>query len=102
MVLDQQMAETCVEAALDLAELLPSSDPQSLYENGPWCSIVHLSEYYPVCVLFSATNSMSSYAGDGSPALRISLPVGSSARRSSRCQEEREEDASLAKCGASY
>lgn len=40
----QRTAETCVEAAIGLAELIPSSDPQSLYKNGPWWSIVHLSE----------------------------------------------------------
>jgi hypothetical protein len=43
-VFDQQMAETCVKAALGLAELMPSSDPQSLYEKGPWWSIVHISK----------------------------------------------------------
>jgi hypothetical protein len=41
---DQQMAETCVKAALDVAELMPSSDPRSLYENSPWWSIVHISK----------------------------------------------------------
>lgn len=42
---DQRIAETCVEAALGLAKLLPNSNPQSLYKDGPWWSIVHISEY---------------------------------------------------------
>lgn len=40
----QRTAETCVEAAIGLAELMPTSDHRSLFENGPWWSIVHLGE----------------------------------------------------------
>ncbi|KAJ4299594.1 hypothetical protein N0V90_004840 [Kalmusia sp. IMI 367209] len=39
---DQQTAEACVEAALGLVKLLPDdTNPQVLYENGPWWSITH-------------------------------------------------------------
>jgi len=42
---DQKMAETCVEAAIGMAGLLSvEPNPRMLYENGPWWSIVHLSE----------------------------------------------------------
>jgi hypothetical protein len=50
-VFDQQTAEVCVEAALGLAKLMPSSVPRSLYENGPWWSIVHISECSSICEL---------------------------------------------------
>jgi hypothetical protein len=46
---NQQTAETCVQAALSLADLLPDQpDPVYLYQNGPWWSIVHHSKYNPL------------------------------------------------------
>lgn len=41
---DKRIAETCVQAALDLTSRLPNHpDPRWLYERGPWWSIVHIS-----------------------------------------------------------
>ena len=46
--LDESVAETCVGAAQDVASLL-ASEPQikSLYEKGPWWTIVHNSTLIP-------------------------------------------------------
>ncbi|XPS72536.1 hypothetical protein M3J09_004698 [Ascochyta lentis] len=39
-------AEACVQAALDLALLLPEPpNPRWIYERGPWWSSVHISEF---------------------------------------------------------
>jgi hypothetical protein len=39
-------AEACVQAALDLALLLPEPlNPRWIYEKGPWWSIVHISKF---------------------------------------------------------
>ena len=46
--LDESVAETCVGAAQDVASLL-ASEPQikSLYEKGPWWTVVHNSTLIP-------------------------------------------------------
>lgn len=50
--LDESIAETCIEAAGDVASLLVTApDVNTLYEKGPWWSIVHNSEFSGSCGL---------------------------------------------------
>lgn len=43
---NRRTAAACVQAALDLALLLPEPpDPRWIYEIGPWWSSVHISEF---------------------------------------------------------
>jgi hypothetical protein len=45
---NQDTADACVQAALDLTSWLPDpTNPQWIYENGPWWSSVHISKYMP-------------------------------------------------------
>ncbi|KAF2439824.1 hypothetical protein P171DRAFT_395811 [Karstenula rhodostoma CBS 690.94] len=66
VIFDQQTAETCVKAALGLAGLLPVSDPQSLYENGPWWSIVHIIMQAMAVLLLELSYEMDNMQGDRS------------------------------------
>lgn len=51
---DQNTADECVEAALDLTRLLlDEPDPIKLYEEGPWWSIAHYSK----CLLYRLKNT---------------------------------------------
>lgn len=51
---DQNTADECVEAALDLTRLLlDEPDPIKLYEEGPWWSIAHHSK----CLLYRLKNT---------------------------------------------
>jgi hypothetical protein len=46
---NQQQADSCIQAALDLtAELTQPRNAQWLYENGPWWSNVHISKSFLV------------------------------------------------------
>ncbi|KAK7190378.1 hypothetical protein DPSP01_011545 [Paraphaeosphaeria sporulosa] len=63
---DQRTAETCVAAALGLAELLPSSDPQSLYRDGPWWSIVHMIMQAMAVLLLELSYGLNHMQGDRS------------------------------------
>jgi len=58
--LDQSVADTCVRAAQDVASLL-ASEPhiKSLYEKGPWWTIVHNSklEISPFCLSHTHTHT---------------------------------------------
>jgi hypothetical protein len=47
--LDQSVAGTCIQAALDVAaHLAAAPDIKTLYEKGPWWSIVHNSMSMPL------------------------------------------------------
>ncbi|KAL5402472.1 hypothetical protein PMIN04_012984 [Paraphaeosphaeria minitans] len=63
---DKRTAEICVEAALGLAELLPSSDPQSLYKDGPWWSIVHIIMQAMAVLLLELSYGLDHTQGDRS------------------------------------
>jgi hypothetical protein len=46
-------AETCVEAARQMAMLFPEQpDTGFIYSQGPWWDVVHISKYTMVEVLF--------------------------------------------------
>jgi hypothetical protein len=54
---NQDTADACVQAALDLTSWLPDpSNPRWIYESGPWWSSVHTSKFMPVATR-TAVNS---------------------------------------------
>ena len=77
--LDQSMAEACIGAAGDVASLLVTApDVSTLYEKGPWWSMVHNSEFLGSSGLHLLTYGVHSNASIGHPherdGLRRTLP----------------------------
>jgi hypothetical protein len=57
---NQDTADACVQAALDLTSWLPDpSNPRWIYENGPWWSSVHISKFVLVSLEISANSKKS-------------------------------------------